>query len=54
MNPIRSLSDQPVGERLEGIMLIQTLATGFVLAFIAIAVFGHVLLLQAALTPPRA
>jgi hypothetical protein len=32
-------------------MIIQSLVTAFVLAFIAIAIFGHVLVLRAAFTP---
>ena len=32
-------------------MIIQSLVTAFILAFIVIAIFGHVLVLRAALTP---
>ena len=32
-------------------MIIQLLGTAFILAFTAIAIFGHVLLVQAAFTP---
>jgi hypothetical protein len=32
-------------------MIIQSLVTAFVLAFIAIAIFGHVLVLRAAFAP---
>lgn len=35
-------------------MIIQSLVTVFIVAFIAIAVFGHVLLLRAAFTPTKA
>jgi hypothetical protein len=34
-------------------MIIQTLATAFVVGFVAIAIFGHVLLIEAALRRPR-
>jgi hypothetical protein len=35
-------------------MIIETLVNGFVAAFVLVAVFGHVLLIQAYLTPPVA
>ena len=35
-------------------MLIQTLTTGFVAAYVLIALFGHVLLIQALMTPSKA
>jgi hypothetical protein len=47
--------DEWVGDLLEGAMIIQSLVTTFIIAFIAVAAFGHVLLLQAmfAPKPPR-
>ena len=34
-------------------MIIQTLATIFIIAYVAIVAFGHVLLLRAAFTPAK-
>jgi hypothetical protein len=39
---------------MEGAMIIQSLGTAFILAFGAIAIFGHVLLVRAAFTPAKA
>jgi hypothetical protein len=39
---------------LEAAMIIETLVTVFVIAFVAIALFGHVLLAQALMTPDQA
>ena len=35
-------------------MIIQSLAVGFILAFSAIAIFGHLLLVRAVFTPAKA
>jgi hypothetical protein len=51
LNPIERRRDQGVGHQLEGAMIIQLLGMVFILAFTAIAIFGHVLLVQAAFTP---
>lgn len=56
MNLLDCSFDEWVGDLLEGAtMIIQSLMTTFIIAFIAIAAFGHVLLLQAmfAPKPPR-
>jgi len=50
MNPIGLSPDQRWDADLEGAMLIEALVTAFVVAYIAIAVLGHVLLLQAMFT----
>jgi hypothetical protein len=50
VNPIANRRDERSGHQLEGAMIIQSLGTAFILAFSAIAIFGHVLLVQAAFT----
>ncbi len=54
MNLLDGSFDEWVGDLLEGAMF-QSLMTTFIIAFVAIAAFGHVLLLQAifAPKPPR-
>jgi hypothetical protein len=53
MNPIVDQTHQWSGHSMEGAMIIQTLATIFIIGFVAIAALGHVLVLQAAFTPGR-
>ena len=54
MNPFALPPDEWSGLDLEGAMLIETLVISFVVAFVTVAVLGHVLVLQAALTPADA
>ena len=51
MNLLDGSFDEWVGDLLEGAMIIQSLVTTFIIAFVAIAAFGHVLLLQALFAP---
>jgi hypothetical protein len=53
MNPVVDQTHQWSGRSMEGAMIIQTLATIFIIAFVAIAALGHMLVLQAAFTPAR-
>jgi hypothetical protein len=47
-------SDERLGSLfLEGVMIIQSLITTFAIAFLAIAAFGHILLLQAMFAPKQ-
>jgi hypothetical protein len=52
VNPIAGHSDESSGPQLEAAM-IQSLGTAFILAFGAIAIFGHILLVRALFTPER-
>jgi hypothetical protein len=55
VNPIAARRDESSGHRyVEGAMIIQSLAVGFILAFSAIAIFGHLLLVRAVFTPAKA
>jgi hypothetical protein len=45
--------DESSGPQLEAVMIIQSLGTAFILAFGAIAIFGHILLVRALFTPDR-
>jgi hypothetical protein len=45
--------DEWAGDLLEGATIMQSLMTTFIIAFIAIAAFGHVLLLQALFAPKQ-
>lgn len=52
MNLNGQIFDERVGiANLEGAMLFQSLITTFVIAFVLIAAFGHVLLLQSMFAP---
>jgi hypothetical protein len=51
MNPIDDRRDERSGRQTEGTMIIEVLLTAFIVTFIAIAILGHVLVLQAAFTP---
>jgi hypothetical protein len=53
MNPIVDQAHQWSGRSMEGAMIIQTLATIFIIAYVALVAFGHVLLLRAAFTPAK-
>jgi hypothetical protein len=55
VNPIAARRDESSGHRfLEGAMIMQSLAVAFILAFSAIAIFGHLLLVRAVFTPTKA
>jgi hypothetical protein len=55
VNPITARRDESSGHRfLEGAMIIQSLGMAFILAFSAIAIFGHLLLVRAVFTPTKA
>jgi len=45
--------DESSGPQLEADMIIQSLGMAFILAFGAIAIFGHILLVRALFTPDR-
>jgi hypothetical protein len=51
MNPLDDRRDERSGRQTEGTMIIEVLLTAFIVTFIAIAILGHVLVLQAAFTP---
>jgi hypothetical protein len=55
MNPIAAGRDESSGHRfVEGATIIQSLGVAFILAFSAIAIFGHLLLVRAVFTPTKA
>ena len=54
MNPIAFWRVKRAGQLLEGAMLVEMLVTGFGVGFVAIVAYGHMLLLQAALTTDEA
>jgi hypothetical protein len=45
--------DESSGPQLEAVMIIQSLGTAFILAFGAMAIFGHILLVRALFTPDQ-
>jgi len=47
MNPRGRRRDERLERPLEGAMIVQSLVTAFTIAFLATAMFGHVLLLRA-------
>src|SRR6266550_4956191 len=51
LNPLRCRRDQPSGHQLEAVMIIQLLAMAFILAFSAIVILGHVLVVLTVFTP---
>jgi hypothetical protein len=54
VNPIAARRDESSGHRfVEGAMIIQSLGVAFILAFSAIAIFGHLLLVRAVFTPTK-
>jgi hypothetical protein len=53
VNPIASRRDESSGPQLEAAMIVQSLGTAFILAFGAIAISGHLLLVRALFTPDR-
>jgi hypothetical protein len=51
MNPRGRRRDERLERQLEGAMIVQSLVTAFTIAFLATAMFGHVLLLRAVFVP---